>query len=117
MPRIADALERESRTVELEPGDFGRLRSRRERKERDRHIRAGVVGVLIALATAAFLVRAIEMERVPAEPPNPLGAGEVLYGGSARDPDTGASRTIVHTEELPTHAGTITAAAWSFDRT
>ena len=52
MSRIADALERESRTVDLEQGDFERLLDRRERKLRNRRIRAGAVGVIVALATA-----------------------------------------------------------------
>ena len=50
MPKIADALERESRTVDLEHGDFERLLDRRERKQRNRRIRAGAVGVIVALA-------------------------------------------------------------------
>jgi len=67
MPRIADALERESRSVELEPGDFERLLVRRERKLRNRRIRAGVIAVIVALATAAFLLRAITPKYVPAD--------------------------------------------------
>ena len=50
MPRIADALERESRTVDLEQGDFERLLVRRDRKHRNRRIRAGALGVIVALA-------------------------------------------------------------------
>ena len=115
MPRIADALDRESRTVDLEPGDFERLLSRRERKQRDRRIRAGVVGVIVALAAAAFLVRAIHLEATPANPPKPIGAGEVLVGGNARDPDTGAIRKIVDYDALPAGSSSITASAWSYD--
>src|SRR3954471_1938444 len=118
MPRIADALERESRTVDLEPGDFERLLGRRERKQRHRQIGAGATRVIVALAAAAFLVRAIHLEVTPANPnpPKPIGAGEVLYGGTARDPNTGKVRRVVDTGALPVGARSITAAAWSSDR-
>jgi len=118
MPRIADALERESQSVDLEQGDFERLLGRRERKQRNSRIRAGAVAVIVALVTAAFLVRAIQLEVTPANPtpPKPIGAGEVLYGGSARDPDTGKARRVVDTGALPVGARSITAAAWSSDR-
>jgi hypothetical protein len=69
MPRIADVLERESRSVELEPGDFERLLGRRERKQRDRRIRAGVVGVLVVFAAGFVLVRSLTSDGVPATPP------------------------------------------------
>src|SRR5215213_2664865 len=86
MPELADVLERESRSVDLEQGDFERLLGRRERKQRNRRLAAGAVGVIVALATAAALVRSIESESVPADPPKPLGAREVLVarGGPAR---------------------------------
>jgi len=120
MPRIADVLDRESLTVDLEQGDFERLLARRERKQRSRQIRAGVVGVVVALAAVAFLVRAIRLEVTPANPnpPKPIGS-EVLYGSSglsARDPNGGAARTVVDAKVIPERAGIITAAAWSFDR-
>ena len=115
MPRIADALERESRTVDLEPGDFERLLGRRERKQRNRRIRAGAIGVIVALAAAAFLVRAIHLDATPANPTKPVGAGEVLYGGTARDPDTQAVRSVVDTAALPVGHRSITASAWSYD--
>jgi len=117
MPRIADALERESRTVDLEPGDFERLLGRRERKQRNRQIGAGAIGVIVALAAAAFLVRAIHLEVTPANPnpPKPIGAGEVLYGGTARDPNTGADRSVVDSAALPVGSTSITASAWSYD--
>lgn len=71
MPRIEDVLERESRTVDLEPGDFERLLGRRERKERNRRIRAGALGVIVALAAGIFLVRQLTSDHVPANPPEP----------------------------------------------
>ena len=69
MPRIADVLERESRTVDLEQGDFERLLDRRDRKQRNRRIRAGVLGIIVTLATAAVLARAMSSQHVPANPP------------------------------------------------
>ena len=71
MPRIANALERESRTVDLEPGDFERLLGRRERKQRNRRIRAGSLGVIIALAMGLALVRSLTFEGIPADPVPP----------------------------------------------
>ena len=69
MPRIADALERESRTVDLEQGDFERLLGRRERKQRNRRIRAGVVGVAVALVMGLAFVRSLTSDGIPADPP------------------------------------------------
>jgi Tol biopolymer transport system component len=84
MPRIADVLERESRTVDLEQGEFERLLGRRERKERNRRIRAGAVGVIVALATGIMLVRALTSDGIPANPPvEPTPAPPVLSGALA----------------------------------
>ena len=69
MPRIPDVLERESRTVDLEPGDFERLLHRRERKQRSRRIRAGALGVIVALAVGTLLVRSLTSDDIPANPP------------------------------------------------
>jgi hypothetical protein len=84
MPRVADVLERESRTVDLEQGDFERLLGRRERKQRNRRIRAGAVGVIVALATGIVLVRSLTSDGVPADPPveprpAPAPAGTLAY--------------------------------------
>lgn len=84
MPRIADILERESRTVDLEQGDFERLLRRRERKERDRRIRAGALGVIVAIATGIVLARSLTSERTTgdrhAEPrPAPAALGSLAY--------------------------------------
>jgi Tol biopolymer transport system component len=119
MPRIADALQRESQTVELEQGGFERLLARRERKQRNRRIREGVLAVIVALAVAAVLLRSFSTASVPAVQPKPVGAGEVLLAGTslgARDPDSGAARTIVDVDSLPSAPGEeITGAAWSYD--
>lgn len=84
MPRIADVLERESRTVDLEHGDFERLLGRCERKQRNRRIRAGAVGVIVALATGVVLVRSLTSAEIPAdrpvEPrPAPAASGALAY--------------------------------------
>jgi Tol biopolymer transport system component len=84
MPKIADALERESRTVDLEQGDFERLLGRRERKQRNRRVRAGALGVIVALATGAILVRSLTSDGIPAdrpvEPlPAPAASGTLAY--------------------------------------
>jgi Tol biopolymer transport system component len=111
MPRIADALERESHTVDLEPGDFERLLARRERKERNRRIRAGVVGVAVALVMGVVLARTImKSDGVPADPMPPRADGEFIvfapsttgagWDLAAQDPETGEVRTIVETDGL-----------------
>ena len=100
-------LERESQRFTQTDGAFERLLSRRGRRQRNRRIRAGAVGVLVALAAAAFLVRSIASEHVPANPTpsKPLGAGEVLTGREsdllAQDPDSREVRTIVDAAALP----------------
>lgn len=90
MPRIAEVLERESRTVDLEPGDFERLLGRRERKERTRRIRAGVVAGLVALVVAGALIRPFSSNVVPAagpSEPNPTTQSGNPVGVSYTSPD------------------------------
>src|SRR5919204_3804353 len=84
MPKIADVLERESRSVDLEQGDFERLLGRRERKERNRRIRAGALGVIVALAVGIVLVRSLTSDGIPANPPveprpAPVASGSLAY--------------------------------------
>ena len=80
MPRIADALERESRTVDLEQGDFERLLGRRERKQRNRRIRAGALGVIVALAIGTIFVRSLTSDPIPADPrPTPAPAPRGIF--------------------------------------
>jgi len=70
-----------------------RVLRRHERRQRNRRIRAGAVGVIVALATAAVLVRSIESEHVPADrlTPPPVASGALAYalGGDiyVADPD------------------------------
>ena len=88
MPRIADALDRESRSVDLEQGDFERLLDRRERKQRNRRIRAGAVAVIVALATAAA---PRPLDRLGARPGDPAEAARGWRGpprGEAWGPGT-----------------------------
>src|SRR2546430_1969501 len=69
MPDVADVLEGESRTVDLEPGDFERLLGRRQRKERTGRVRGGVVAVVVALAVGFFLLRSLPPRSIPGHPP------------------------------------------------
>jgi Tol biopolymer transport system component len=71
MPEIRDVLERESRTVDLERGDFERLLGRRERRNRNRRIRAGALGVVVTLALGSFFARSLMSADVPADRPVP----------------------------------------------
>ena len=87
MPRIADALERESRTVDLERGDFERLLGRRERKQRNRRIRAGALGVIVALAMGLALVESVTSRGAPADRPEPRPAPAVESGALAYSSD------------------------------
>ena len=66
------------------PNDaFGRFVDRRGRKQRNRRIRAGAVGVIVALAAGVVLVRSLTSDGVPADPaveptPAPL-SGPIAY--------------------------------------
>jgi Tol biopolymer transport system component len=98
-----------------------RVLRRRDRKHRNQRIRAGVLGLAIAIAVGWLGVNAIRSTpSVPGDrpTPTPLGAGEVLTVMNrdlvAQDPDSGEVRTIVET--LPERAEGITGAAWSADR-
>ena len=127
MPRIADALEGESRSVDLEQGDFERLLGRRERKQRNRRIRAGALGVIVALVMGIVLVRSLTSDPIPADPPVPtdppsedLGifapvVGGYVVGGSpgiyAVDPTE--SEPSARRVQLSTEPGT--PLGWSSD--
>jgi len=52
------------------PNDaFERFVDRKGRKQRNRRIRAGALGVIVALAVGIFLVRSLTSDGVPANPP------------------------------------------------
>jgi hypothetical protein len=90
MPRIPDVLERESRTVDLEPGDFERLLNRRERKERNRRIRAAAVAILVVVVVAGALMWPFSSNVVPAAgspEPNPTTEHGSPIGVSSISPD------------------------------
>jgi WD40-like Beta Propeller Repeat len=72
MPNVAELLDRESQTVDIEHGDFERLLRRRERKQRNRRLRAIAVALVVTVMTAAILLRSFTTAPVPATPPEPL---------------------------------------------
>ena len=55
MPSVSQLLERESTTVDPEPGSFERLLLRRDRKRRNQRIAAGVVGIAVFVAAVLVL--------------------------------------------------------------
>jgi hypothetical protein len=63
MPNLADLLERESRTVDLQPGDFDRLVRRRDRKRRNQRIAAGVVGIALFVAAVWIVTSGLSLDR------------------------------------------------------
>jgi hypothetical protein len=68
MPELADLLERESRRVDPAPGGFERLTRRRERRERNRRVGAGVLALVVTVAVVAAFLRANETRERPASP-------------------------------------------------
>ena len=127
MPSVSELLERESTTVDLEPGDFERLVRRRDRKRRNKRIGAVTLAIILALVSFAALTRAFGPAERPADEPAPTPTptesilrrnGEVITIEAGRlvavDPDTGESRIIVDVEQ--TYPGRrIGNAAWSPD--
>jgi len=82
MPRIADVLEHESEAVDLDRGDFERLLGRRQRRQRNRRIRAGALGIIVTLAMGMFLIRSLTSAGMPADQPGeprPVPAGALAY--------------------------------------
>src|SRR5688500_9922523 len=69
MPNVRELLERESTKVALEPGDFERLLRRRDRKERNRRLRAGTLAVVVFVVAAAFFLREYRSQPTPADRP------------------------------------------------
>jgi len=75
MPNIAELLEREGRTVDLEPGDFERLIRRRDRKRRNQRIGSGALAIILALVSFVALTRAFSTGDRPADEPTPKPQG------------------------------------------
>jgi len=92
MPEIRDILEGESRSVDMEPGDFERLLRRRERLQRDRRIRAGLTGVAVVLVTGLVLARSLVGD-----------GGAVVPAGSVSPTDS--TSTSTPTSEAPAAEG------------
>jgi len=87
MPSVSELLERESTTVDLDPGHFERLLRRRDRKRRNRRIGAGALAIILALVSFVALTRAFRTTESPADEPtpNPQGifsevGGWIAYG-------------------------------------
>ncbi len=85
MPSLAQLLEGESTTIDLEPGDFERLLRRRDRKRRNERIRAGVLAILVLVVTIFGLARNLNTDDRTATDPTPtpihLGSlGALAYG-------------------------------------
>jgi Tol biopolymer transport system component len=87
------SVERAAERFRLPEGSFERLALRRDRKHRNQRIRAGAVGVIVALATGILLVRSLTSTHIPAdqrvEPPVASGALAYALGGDiyVADPD------------------------------
>jgi Tol biopolymer transport system component len=109
MPNMRELLEREGATVALEHGHFERMLRRRDRKRRNQRIGAGVVAIIVVLATFVALTWAFESaEKRPAAGSHPgTFTGMVIrYTGQiglddhpgnlvAHDPSTGETITLV----------------------
>jgi WD40 repeat protein len=96
MPSVSELLERESTTVDLEPGDFERLVRRRDRKRRNQRIGVGVLAIILALVSFVALTRAFSTGERPADEPTPPAhlhhpSGIALSSGELIDPTTGRS--------------------------
>src|SRR3990170_6840853 len=92
MSNVAELLERESRTVDLDPGDFERLTRRRDRKRRNQRVAAGVLGIAVFALAAIGLVRLLGSEGTPASDPRSPFEGTWV---STSDPDGGTQTMTV----------------------
>src|SRR3990172_8617023 len=92
MSNLAELLERESRTVDLAPGDFERLTRRRARRQRNQRVAAGVLGIAVFALAAIGFVRLLGSERTPASDPRSPFAGTWI---STTDTDGGTQTMTV----------------------
>jgi WD40-like Beta Propeller Repeat len=118
MSDYRDTLERELERLLSPRIPFDQLVQRRDRKRRDQRIRAGVLGLAIAIAVAWLGINAIRSAPpVPADNPTPTPTaaelrrdGEIIvfeqlgtgpgWDLAAQDPETGEVRKIVETDEI-----------------
>jgi Tol biopolymer transport system component len=127
-------LERASASAPPPDLPFERVLERRDRVQRNRRIRAGVLGVGVAIAVGWLGINAIRSAPVPADDPRlpelrrgaeylrfePMGLG-YQWDLTAEDPATGERRTIVETDgivDCPNTQGCRTfvrEADWSAD--
>jgi hypothetical protein len=68
MPDLADLLERQSQSVDREPGGLDRLVRRRARRERNRRVGAAALALLVTVAAIAAVIRAGGDTERPAGP-------------------------------------------------
>ena len=120
-PSVAELLERESTTVDLERGRFERLLRRRDRKRRNQRVAAAALAIILSIVTFVELTRAFSVAERPAATRYSVGTerssrtrdptlrhiGDLV----AHDPDTGEVRTLV----VPDARDLIGSAAWSAD--
>ena len=139
MSEHLSTLERELERLSPPRIPFDQLAQRRERKRRDQRIRAGVVGLAIAIAAGWWGIHAIgSLSSIPGDDPTPgpslpelrrdeeFIVFEQLETGpgwdlAAQDPETGEVRKIVETDgivDCPAPArcrNFVKAAEWSPD--
>ena len=136
MPETRPLLERVMERVELRPFTLEGFHDRRDRKRRNQRIRAGVLGIAIAIAVGWLGVNAIRSAPpVPADPtptlPSSAGTARSIvfepratgkgWDLAAQDPQTGEVRTIVETDgiiDCPDAEGCrsfVREAEWSAD--
>jgi Tol biopolymer transport system component len=121
MPRVADILDRESLTVDLEQDHFERLLGRRERKQRNRRIRAGALGVIVALAMGTVLVRSLTSDRTAVFQPTPTstpagtvsGALTYLLGNDIYVGDPDGSNAVKIVDALAEDECTRAGGSWN----
>jgi WD40-like Beta Propeller Repeat len=123
MPSVAELLEHEGTTVDLEPGDFERLLRRRDRKRRNRRLSAGALAIVLALVSLVALTRAFRTTESPADepaPPKPPGifsevGGWIAYGDKGGIWAVDPTRPGDPNERIQLSSERGTPLAWSRD--
>ena len=103
MPELQDLLDRRASGYAPPTELFERVHDRRRRRDRNRRIRAGVLGVAVVVLAAIGFVRVLGSERTPASDPRSPFLGTWAgfdYRGpqtmTIRVSDEGAVRIVVH---------------------